>query len=601
MIETVTLILLIILISRVSEEITKIPTTLFLITYSYLSTILFDGFLSISKEQFNGVLYIMIPIILLPDLLSINIKEVQKNILPILYLAIVSVAVSISIAVMVVPYIITDYAIPSAGWIALFTMLMATDAITVSSIFANFNLPSKLKIYAEGESLLNDVTALVIFYFIALPMLNGVDITIGYVNVVVANVVIKSILIGLLCAYFGFFLVKILKDPIEQFIIIYLITIISFLVAEHLHISGILSVIISVLAFKVLIDKELHKNPELLFERYKKSTQSHKKNNLYHILVNIERYIPAMSKKEFRGYKQEAFYIGIFANGIVFILMAYLFNIELLKNYIFEIVAVFLITTSIRFLSVISMFTVQKRPIYWTNTLTLSGVKGALSIIMFNSIPNTFEYKELFEAIVLGNVILSIFLYTLILIYYINKNSDNFKQDILNSTITTDDNNRDIIVDIKNMIEKDSNTNAYNKIFIEDILLKEVSRSMRYKLELSIIAFKIEIEPDNKKDLLLNQIGVIVNEKIRTNDYFGEHLLDSYIIITTNTPLGGATILAQRLKERFTQVGEKYAKNTTFSFGVIEVKDLDSKDSIYEKIEDALEKSRYSDKVEIEV
>jgi|GEM_PF-200847 len=601
MIETVTLILLIILISRVSEEITKIPTTLFLITYSYLSTILFDGFLSISKEQFNGVLYIMIPIILLPDLLSINIKEVQKNILPILYLAIVSVAVSISIAVMVVPYIITDYAIPSAGWIALFTMLMATDAITVSSIFANFNLPSKLKIYAEGESLLNDVTALVIFYFIALPMLNGVDITIGYVNVVVANVVIKSILIGLLCAYFGFFLVKILKDPIEQFIIIYLITIISFLVAEHLHISGILSVIISVLAFKVLIDKELHKNPELLFERYKKSTQTHKKNNLYHILVNIERYIPAMSKKEFRGYKQEAFYIGIFANGIVFILMAYLFNIELLKNYIFEIVAVFLITTSIRFLSVISMFTVQKRPIYWTNTLTLSGVKGALSIIMFNSIPNTFEYKELFEAIVLGNVILSIFLYTLILIYYINKNSDNFKQDILNSTITTDDNNRDIIVDIKNMIEKDSNTNAYNKIFIEDILLKEVSRSMRYKLELSIIAFKIEIEPDNKKDLLLNQIGVIVNEKIRTNDYFGEHLLDSYIIITTNTPLGGATILAQRLKERFTQVGEKYAKNTTFSFGVIEVKDLDSKESIYEKIEDALEKSRYSDKVEIEV
>jgi len=601
MIETVTLILLIILISRVSEEITKIPTTLFLITYSYLSTILFDGFLSISKEQFNGVLYIMIPIILLPDLLSINIKEVQKNILPILYLAIVSVAVSISIAVMVVPYIITDYTIPSAGWIALFTMLMATDAITVSSIFANFNLPSRLKIYAEGESLLNDVTALVIFYFIALPMLNGVDITIGYVNIVVANVVIKSILIGLLCAYFGFFLVKVLKDPIEQFIIIYLITIISFLVAEHLHISGILAVIISVVAFKLLIDKELQKNPELLFERYKKITQTHKKNNLYHILVNIERYIPAMSKKEFRGYKQEAFYIGIFANGIVFILMAYLFNIELLKNYIFEIVAVFLITTSIRFFSILSMFRVQKKPIYWTNTLTLSGVKGALSIIMFNSIPNTFEYKELFEAIVVGNVILSIFLYTLTLIYYINKNSDNFKQDIVNSTVNSDENHRDIIVDIKNMIEKDNNTNAYNRIFIEDILLKEVSRSMRYKLELSIIAFKIEIEPDNKKDLLLNQIGIIVNEKIRTNDYFGEHLLDSYIIITTNTPLGGATILAQRLKERFSQVGEKYAKNTTFSFGVVEVKDLDSKESIYEKIEDALEKSRYSDKVEIEV
>ena len=81
MIEIVTLILLIILSSRVSEEITKLPTTLFLITYSYLSTIIFDGFLSISKEEFNSILYIMIPIILLPDLLNINLKEFQKNLL----------------------------------------------------------------------------------------------------------------------------------------------------------------------------------------------------------------------------------------------------------------------------------------------------------------------------------------------------------------------------------------------------------------------------------------------------------------------------------------------------------------------------------------
>lgn len=604
MIEIVTLVLLIILISRVSEEITKIPTTLFLITYSYLSAILFDGFLSITKEQFNSILYIMIPIILLPDLLNVNIKEFQKNILPILYLAIVSVVISIVVGVLVVPYVITDYHISIGGWVALFTMLMATDAITVSSIFSNFNLPTQLKIYAEGESLLNDVTALVIFYFIAMPMISGANVSIGHINFVVLNVLIKSIFIGVASAYIGFFLVKILKDPIEQFIIIYLITIISFLLAEHLHISGILSVIVTVVTFKLKIDKELEANPKLLFERYEKNLKIIDNHNLYKVLINIEKYIPAMSKKEFRGYKKEASFIGIFANGVVFILIAYLFDFELLRSYIFEILAVFVLTTIIRFISISSMFVVLKRPQYWTNTLTLSGVKGALSIIMLNSIPNTFAYKELFEAIVVGNVILSIFVYTIILIYYIHINSDNFKQDIVNSNVNKDTNSRDIMIDIKNMIEKDNNINAYTQIFIEDILAKEISRSMRYKLELSIIAFElhnIESIVDEKKDELLHKIGHIVNKKIRTNDYFGEHIENSYIIITTNTPLGGATILAQRLKDKFIEVSQNYSSDMLFSFGVIEINDTDSKESVFEKIEDALTKSKYSNKVEIEV
>lgn len=43
-------------------------------------------------------------------------------------------------------------------------MLMATDAITVSSIMSKFRLPERLKTYAESESLFNDVTALIIFY-----------------------------------------------------------------------------------------------------------------------------------------------------------------------------------------------------------------------------------------------------------------------------------------------------------------------------------------------------------------------------------------------------------------------------------------------------
>ncbi len=606
MIETVTVILLIILISRASEQITKIPTTLFLITYSYLTTILFGGFFVISKEQFGGILYLMIPIILLPDLLKISLTEVKANIFPILYLSVISVILSIALATIIIPYLLTDYSLTIAAWIALFTMLMATDAITVSSILSNFNLPSKLKIYAEGESLLNDVTALVIFYFIALPMLNGVEVSLADVSFIVFEVVLKSVVIGVGFGYLGFLSVKALKDPIEQFIIIYLVSIVAFIVAEHLHISGILSVIVAVTSFKLLIDNQLQKNPKLLFEQYERNLTS-SEDKIYDIIVNMEKYIPTMTKKEFRDYKRETFFIGIFANGVVFILMAYIFDIYLLQQYLFEIIVVFILTTLIRLSSIFSMFSILKKDIHWTFSLTLSGVKGALTIIMVHSLPDTFIYKELFEAIVVGNVILSTFIYTLILVFYINKHKDDFKIDILrDSTMETDSkSSEDTIRNIKNYIEKDSITGAYNKIFIDEILDSELAKALRYKIDLSAIAFKIEeleqIESKESIDIILKDISKIVKNKIRLSDYYGQIEKNYYLIITVHTNLSGAAILAERLEKDFKEYNAQSSHNLIFEFGITASGEMESRETLFEKIEDALNSSKYTKKIEIEI
>ncbi len=606
MIEIVTVILLIILISRASEEITKIPTTLFLITYSYLTTILFGGFFVISKEQFGGILYLMIPIILLPDLLKISLTEVKANIFPILYLSVISVILSIALATIIIPYLLTDYSLTIAAWIALFTMLMATDAITVSSILSNFNLPSKLKIYAEGESLLNDVTALVIFYFIALPMLNGVEVSLADVSFIVFEVVLKSVVIGVGFGYLGFLSVKALKDPIEQFIIIYLVSIVAFIVAEHLHISGILSVIVAVTSFKLLIDNQLQKNPKLLFEQYERNLTS-SEDKIYDIIVNMEKYIPTMTKKEFRDYKKETFLIGIFANGVVFILMAYIFDIYLLQQYLFEIIVVFILTTLIRLSSIFSMFSILKKDIHWTFSLTLSGVKGALTIIMVHSLPDTFIYKELFEAIVVGNVILSTFIYTLILVFYIHRHKDDFKMDILEDSTPTVDKKRseDTIRNIKNYIEKDSTTGAYNKIFIEEILDGELAKALRYKFDLSAIAFKIEeleqIKSQESMDTILKDISKIVKEKIRTSDYYGQIEKNYYLIITVHTNLSGAAILAERLEKDFKEYTMRTSHNLVFEFGITASSEMESRETLFEKIEDALNSSKYTKKIEIEI
>ncbi len=63
----------------------------------------------------------------------------------------------------------------------LFAMVLATDPVSVVSIFSNFQLPHSLKILAEGESLFNDATALIVFAFVGLYALEGGNITAGYV------------------------------------------------------------------------------------------------------------------------------------------------------------------------------------------------------------------------------------------------------------------------------------------------------------------------------------------------------------------------------------------------------------------------------------
>ncbi|MDX1796561.1 MAG: hypothetical protein R3219_07530, partial [Hydrogenovibrio sp.] len=55
----------------------------------------------------------------------------------------------------------------------------------------------------------------------------------------------------------------------------------------------------------------------------------------------------------------------------------------------------------------------------WWVVLTFAGVKGGLSILMVHMLPNDFAYKELFEAIIIGNIILTTFVYSLVLTVYV--------------------------------------------------------------------------------------------------------------------------------------------------------------------------------------
>jgi len=114
-----------------------------------------------------------------------------------------------------------------------------------------------------------------------------------------------------------------------------------------------------------------------------------------------------------------------------------LIQIDKLLIYAKEIILLFLVTTLIRALMMLKFSFISRASkritdvnYRWWAVLTLSGVKGGLSIIMVHQLPDTFVYKEMFTQVVMGVILLSIFVYAAGLIAVIGYYKDAFKKDI---------------------------------------------------------------------------------------------------------------------------------------------------------------------------
>lgn len=551
MLEIFFLILLLILISKFIEDRLNIPFVLVIIILAYITNHFFD--LSLLGANFESIIYMMLPIILIPDVLGISRSELKENGSSIFYLAVVAVVISIVAAVAFTYYIDTSYHFSLVELAVLFTPLMATDVVSVSAIFSKFKLPEKLKLFAEGESLFNDITAMVIFFFVAIPILHGEEMNFLTFMGNISYTIGVSIIIGLAVGFVGYALFKIAADTFEEFITIYLMASLSFLGADYYHLSGILAVVISVLLFKYLFDKEGH----------------YKKRNYTTILKHFNT--KSSSESSFRAYRKEAYYIGLFANAVIFISIANVIDIELLFKYKIEILYTFLLTTFIRYFVILALVRYRKLSLMWNNILTLSGMKGGLALIMIVSLNDTFPYKEMFLAIVLGVVILSIFIYTISLMIYMYFNREHLIKDTaLEYHI--------VFKDLKNLLEKEEKTGAYNEMVFEDFVEKEISRAQRYQYVFSLVAFKTQ------KELLQN----LDFDFIRDTDYFGKIDENTYAVLLTHSTVHESLILANKFANNL-----KHVSVAQYTTG-------DNKEMLYDKLYYGLYKDTTS-KVTIEV
>jgi CPA1 family monovalent cation:H+ antiporter len=386
----------------------------------------------ISDGDFDSLTYLMLPILICSDALAMRWDEIRHNAVSLAYVAVIMILLSVGIGILLERLILPDYHLGSAAMAALMCMVLATDPVTVTSVFGRFRLPHNLKVIAEGESLFNDASALIVFS-IALTYMgvgggaHGGDADpFGYSLRMVGG----ALIVGLAIGWAGLQILRFVHDAMTETMIVLLMALGAFAAAEHHHASGILAVIVAILFANSVMTKRLHDRDGNM----NTPGTFGSKTALRAMLAGAEQMVKdAAAYRIVLGNVQFA---AIVASTVLFISMASIVRLDLLQKYWEEIASVFIGTTVIR-MAMLGIFARMSRwtdkvvniPLHWWKVLAAAGVKGAFSLIMLHMLPSGFAYLELFEAIVVGNILLSTFLYPLALIAIIHVHHDRFEKE----------------------------------------------------------------------------------------------------------------------------------------------------------------------------
>jgi monovalent cation/hydrogen antiporter len=188
----------------------------------------------------NIVFYFFLPPLLYPAALFTSWRDFRRNLRPILLLAIGLVLFTmISVAA------VAHALIPSLPWAAAFALgaiVSPPDAIAATSVIRRLPVPHRVISVLEGESLVNDATALVALQFAVAALMTG-QFSLGQASLRFVWAAAGGIGFGLLVGVAMRWVQRHLDDPPIQITISLLTPFLAYLPAERLHASGVLAVV----------------------------------------------------------------------------------------------------------------------------------------------------------------------------------------------------------------------------------------------------------------------------------------------------------------------------------------------------------------------
>ncbi|MBK8059751.1 MAG: Na+/H+ antiporter [Gemmatimonadetes bacterium] len=325
---------------------------------------------------------VFLPGLLFEAAFHLDFGRFRQNEKTILSLAVPGVVAAIAITGALTTWVVQGLALDPTFTLPLGmvfgALVAATDPIAVVALFRSLSVPRRLSVLVEGESLLNDGTAIV-FFTLILSYVTGEAPTTGSLVVSFLKTTIGGALIGLAVGAMASQVTKRVDEPAIEITLTVIAAYGSFVLAEQYHLSGVIA---TVAAGMVCGNYG---------RRYGMSPTTR---------IAVESFWE---------------YIAFALNSMVFLLLGFDASLSALGGYWREILAAGGAVIAARFGVVYAVTgllrgTSERVPRNWTGVLAWGGVRGALSIVLALGLPRDLPHRDQLVTMTIGVVLLSILL-----------------------------------------------------------------------------------------------------------------------------------------------------------------------------------------------
>jgi CPA1 family monovalent cation:H+ antiporter len=319
------------------------------------------------------ILILFLPALVFEGSVKLDVRELLRNSVPLLLLTNAGVLPAALVTGYLVHWLI---GLPVLIALLFGCIISATDPISVLAIFKDLRVDKRLSLIMEGESHLNDGTAVVLYGILfgaivaeKLTVPKGIE---QYFLAVAGGAVLGSAL-----GYLASRITGTVDDPQIEITLTTILAYGSYLLAFHLHLSGVIATA----------------SAGLMLGNF-----------------GAKRGMSAGTRTAMQSFWE---YTSFVMNSLVFLLIGLEIQVrELLQNWasvLLAIGAVFLgRALSVYLLVPLSNRFAEKIPLRWQHVAVWGGLRGALALALALSLTTAFPYREQILNLTFGVVIFSI-------------------------------------------------------------------------------------------------------------------------------------------------------------------------------------------------
>lgn len=185
------------------------------------------------------VLLMILPPLIYSAAVAMSWREFRANLRPISLLAVGCVVFTTTAIAVAMHYAL---GMPWAAGFVLGAIIAPPDIVAPLAIARRLGLPHRLLVILEGEGLVNDATALILYRFAVLAVVTG-TFSLGKATGTFALIVVGELIFGIGVGWLSLRLRRWARDPRVEITFSLLTPYIAFWIPEHFHGSGVLATV----------------------------------------------------------------------------------------------------------------------------------------------------------------------------------------------------------------------------------------------------------------------------------------------------------------------------------------------------------------------